>query len=173
MCIQFTLNPNKAMQTLLWILTQKPDINVYNINKVMFDADCYSLNNFGRPIYGEQYVAMKFGTVPRFMYDLTKVTKNMPFFKSSLHGLSTNATVDMSVFSPSDLEALQHGIDEYADLNFGNVLNKNHEHQAWKNREQELSYQNAVNIPYEDMIDNPDVLEDLKDLGNLTQNMVF
>ena len=30
-----------------------------------------------------------------------------------------------------------------------------------------------VNIPYEDMIDNPDVLEDLKDLGNLTQNMVF
>lgn len=173
MNIKFTLNANKAMQTLLWILNKKPDIDVYNINKIMFSADCYSLNHFGRPIYGERYVAMKFGTVPSFMYDLTKVKSNVPYYHSSAHGLTANAKADDSLFSGSDVEALEHGIKEYGNLDFSSVKSKNHEHPAWVNRIGDLSHYGSVDIPYEDMINNKDVLEDLTELGSLTENMVF
>ena len=173
MGINFTLDADKAMQTLLWILNKKPDIDVYNINKVMFAADCYSLNTFGRPIYGEKYVAMKFGTVPSFMYDLTKLKSNVPYYYSSEHGLTANAKPDTDLFSQSDIEALEYGINEYADLNFKSVKNKNHHHNAWKKYEKELEQKRKIDIPYEDMITNQEVLDDLKELGNLTENMVF
>ena len=173
MSITFTLDADKAMQTLLWILNKKPGIDVYNINKVMFSADCYSLNTFGRPIYGEKYVAMKLGTVPSFMYDLTKMKSNVPYYYSSAHGLTANAKPDNDLFSKSDVEALEHGISEYADLDFKSVKHKNHLHNAWKKYEKELEYKRKVDIPYEDMITNPEVLEDLKELGSLTENMVF
>lgn len=173
MNITFTLNANKAMQTLLWILNKKPDIDVYNINKVMFAADCYSLNTFGRPIYGEKYVAMKLGTVPSFMYDLTKLKSNVPYHYSSAHGLTANAKPDTDLFSQSDIESLEHGITEYADLDFGSVKNKNHLHNAWKKYEKELTHKGKIDIPYEDMITNHEVLEDLQELGSLTEDMVF
>ncbi len=173
MSITFTLDANKAMQTLLWILNKKPDIDVYNINKVMFAADCYSLNTYGRPVYGEKYVAMKLGTVPSFMYDLTKMKSNVPYHYSSAHGLTANATPDTDLFSQSDIESLEYGLQEYGDLNFTSVKNKNHLHNAWKKYEKGLEQKRKIDIPYEDMITNKEVLEDLTELGSLTENMVF
>lgn len=171
--IKFTVNPDKAMQVLLWILNKKPNIDVYNINKVIFAADCYSLNNFGRPIYGDKYVAMSLGTVPSFMYDLTKIKSQMPFYHSSKNGLSTYAKPDMDFFSDTDIEALEYGINEYADLSFDEVKEKNHKHRAWLNHKEELETQKCVDIDFEEMIDTPEVLADLQEMGDLTENMGF
>ena len=170
--IQFTLNQTKALQTLLWILQKKPGIQVYNVMKVMFAADCYHLNHYARPIYGETYEAMKFGTVPHFMYNLTKIAQNMPFYiiNNEMNALSAP---DLDVFSESDIEALEYGMSEYASLSFNAVKKKNHQHQAWKNHEREVNAgQNNVFIDYSEMIDNPDVLADLQDLGGLTEKIV-
>lgn len=174
MQISFTMNQDKALQTLLWILNQKPGINVYNIMKVVFAADCFHLNEYGRPIYGDTYKAMKDGTVPSFMYDLTKLQHNVPFFHCSKNGLQANSVPNMSYFSESDLEALEYGLKEYADLSFGAVREKNHQHRAWKNHEAELNAgRKAVDIDYKEMIDNPEVLADLNELGHLTESMVL
>lgn len=173
MAIRFTLNSNKAMQTLLWILNKKPNIKIYNINKIMFAADCYSLDHFGRPIYGERYVAMKFGTVPSFMYDLTKLEANVAYYHSEEHKLTANAKPDIELFSASDIEALEYGVSEYAELDFETVKNKNHAHTAWKKCEHELQTRKRVDIPYEDIISNSEVLEELTEMGNLTESIVF
>lgn len=161
------------MQCLLWILNRKPGINKYNIMKVMFDADCYHLNKYGRPIYGENYVAMNYGTVPSLMKDLLEITQNVPFYKCSKNGFKANSSPTLDVFSDTDIEALEHGISEYADLSFSEVKNKNHIHPAWEKHKEELKNTRSCPIPYEDMINNEDVLADLEDMGDLTEKMVF
>lgn len=172
--IKFTRNTEKAQQCLIWILNKKPGISKYHIMKIMFAADCYHLDHYGRPIYGEKYVAMRYGTVPSFMKDLLDIKSNMPFMECSPNCYVTNCAVNYDVFSETDLEALEKGVCDYADLSFKEVKDKNHAHQAWKNHEKELNDQvKSVPIPYEEMITNQDVLEDLKDLGTLTENMVF
>lgn len=171
--IKFTVNSDKALHVLLWILNKKPNIDVYNINKVMFAADCYSLNHFGRPIYGDRYIAMRLGTVPSFMYDLTKMKGPMPFYQSSKHGLSTYSSPNEDMFSEADIEALEYGMREYADLSFEDVRDKNHLHRAWLNHKDELKTRESVDIDFCEMIDNQEVLKDLQDLGSLTENMGF
>ena len=139
----------------------------------MFAADCYHLNKYGRLVYGEEYVAMRLGTVPSFMYELMKIKDKMPFFYSSEYGLSSYAEPDFNLLSASDIEALEYGISEYADLTFAEVKEKNHQHRAWKKHEKELETKNKVEISYEDMIDNPEVLEYLEELGDMTEKMGF
>ena len=118
---------------------------------------------------------MLLGTVPSFMYDLTKIKKQMPFYHSSKNGLSTYAEPDMDFFSSTDIEALEYGMKEYADLSFEEVKKKNHQHRAWKNHEKELKQGNckSVDIDFSEMIDNSDVLADLQDMGSLTECMGF
>lgn len=173
--IKFTLNSKKALQCLLWVLKKKPGIDKYNIMKVMFEADRYHLNKYGRPIYGEKYVAMKHGTVPSFMKDLLNIDQNMPFYKCSLNGYKANSVPDYDVFSESDIEALEHGFEEYGNLSFYAVEKKNHEHRAWKDHEHEFKTNacKRIDIDYAKIIDNPEVLKDLEELGSLTENMVF
>lgn len=170
----FTLNQTKAMQTLLWILNQKQGMSIYNIMKVMFAADCYHLTHYGRPIYGEEYGAWKLGTVPLFMYNLTGITQNVPYYRCSDNCLEANSAPDMRAFSQTDIEALQYGMSEYADLTFEEVKQKNHQHPAWKKHELEVqSGQKNILIDYADMIEDPEVLKELQELGPLTENMVF
>ncbi len=172
--IEFERNPNKAMHCLLWILNRKPGINKYNILKVMFAADCYHLNTYGRPIYGEQYFAMKYGTVPGLMKDLLSMkSAGMPIVECAENSFMATAVPDMSCLSESDIEALEHGFNEYSDLTFAQVKKKNHQHRAWKNHKKELERISVCPIAYEDMIDDPEILADLQSLGELTKNMVF
>ena len=170
----FTLNQTKAMQTLLWMLNRKQGMNVYNIMKVMFTADCYHLTRYGRPIYGEVYEAWKFGPVPQFMYNLTKIMQNVPYHRCSENCLEANSAPDMRVFSETDIEALEYGMTEFADLPFEAVKDKSHQHRAWKKHEAEIQAGvKNITVDYADMIDDQDVLDDLNEFGSLTENMVF
>ena len=171
--IDFEKNPNKAMQCLLWILNEKPNINKYNIMKIMFAADCYHLNHYGRPIYGEHYVAMNYGTVPSFMKDLLSMRSGMPFVECAKNAYKATTVPDLDQLSESDIEALEYGFAEYAHLSFAEVKNKNHQHRAWLKHAQELRKVRSCPISYEEMIDDPEVLSDLQALGQLTKNMVF
>jgi uncharacterized phage-associated protein len=174
MAIQFNTNHNKAMQVLLWILNKKPGIDIYNAVKVAGEAERYHLNHYGRPIYGDSYEAWKWGTVPVFIYGLTGMTQNMPFYKCSKNGLVATAVPDTKVFSESDIEALEYGMKEYGYLKFSEIKQKNHKLPAWKKYESRIDAgEKRIKIEYDDLISNRDVLDDLCDLGSLTLNMVF
>jgi uncharacterized phage-associated protein len=166
--IQFSMNENKALQTLLWILNRKPGIDIYNIMKVVFAAECYHLNKYGRPIYGDSYEAWRFGTVPAFMRKLTNITKNVPYFSpdNSKNGLATNAIPNMDEFSQTDLEALEYGMKEYGDLSFDDAIKKNHAVPAWKKYEARVkSKEQHIPILYEDFITDKEVAAYLQDVG--------
>ena len=88
---------------------------------------------------------------------------------------------DRLKFSKSDLEALEFGFNEYADKTFGEVLKKNHKHQAWiraaerggfdVSKETDFSRLHVL-VDFADMVDDPEVLTDLNELGESTARMV-
>ncbi|MBL0717872.1 MAG: SocA family protein [Alphaproteobacteria bacterium] len=141
----------------------------YNIIKVFFEAERYHLNTYGRPITGDNYVAMRYGTVPVGIYDIIKqndINKDFPFTKVDKNILSVSRPANLSMLSKSDLEALDFGIKEYDNLDFSEVETKNHNEECWKkarkNRES-----NSPPIPFEDMINDEELKEELKKISKL------
>lgn len=170
MAIKFELNSNKAQQVLLWILNKKPGIHIYNIMKVVFEAERYHLNNYASPIYGDSYEAWKYGTVPTFMYHLANIRDNVLYFRSDCdsNALRTNTKPDMDVFSATEIEALEHGFSEYGNLGFQAALEKNHQQPVWKKHEKDvLAGVQHIQIPYEDsdFIRDSEIVEYLQDIS--------
>ena len=73
------------------------------------------------------------------------------------------------MFSDSDLEALEHGFNEYANLSFDDVLRKNHEEPAWiVANARRARGQKKTDIMFEDMIEGKDwLIKDLQETGHL------
>jgi hypothetical protein len=47
-------------------------VDFHTVLKVLFFADVNHLNNYGRPIVGDDYVALPHGPVPQTTYDILK-----------------------------------------------------------------------------------------------------
>ncbi|MCL2220022.1 MAG: Panacea domain-containing protein [Chitinispirillia bacterium] len=131
MSIRFNMNTQKAIESIIWI-TRNGESNMYNIWKILFAAEKYHLNKYGRPITGDKYIAMEFGTVPSWLYDATKIKRPGMGFIKDANSLIAARDPMSDYLSQSDLEALSHGVSEYAGLSFSSVKDKNHEEPAWK-----------------------------------------
>jgi len=162
MPIQFNMNTQKAIESVLWII-QNGESNMYNIWKILFSAEKYHLNKYGRPITGDQYVAMEYGTVPSWLYNAAKIEKpGIGFFKRD-NSLIADREPMMDYLSQSDVKALKHGFGEYAGLDFNSVKEKNHREPAWKNNYVRNS---SALIPFEDIIEEDWLKEDLALVSN-------
>jgi len=170
MVIRFTINKEKAIEALIWII-QKGEANVYNAMKILFAADKYHLNRYGRPVTGDRYVAMRFGTVPSWIYDATKDPKPGGGFvrKDTALKREPRRTFDRRWFSESDMEALEHGFKEYAGKDFQTVLLKNHREKAWRRAVERNPDAPVSDILFEDMILGKKwLIQDLLETGPMT-----
>ena len=59
------------------------------------------------------------------------------------------------------MEALEHGFNEYASLGFNEVRDRNHEERAWIRARNREPFSDAPDILFEDMIDDPVIVDDL------------
>ena len=135
MRIQFNINYQKALEVILWVLHKDKTIDVYRLMKVLFHADLFSVNKYGAPITGDNYLAMKFGTVPDVIYN-GLIQKHILYLEDSqldinlipfdLKGymLLPKRTPNIECLSESDIECLELGIKEYTGLSFEQVKNK-------------------------------------------------
>lgn len=164
--IHFETNFEKALEAVLYVIKKndKP-LNIYNLMKIMFEADRYHLNKYMRPVTGDVYICMEHGTVPSAIYDFTKndpltlALMDIPEFplqKVNVHLVEATRNPRMEMFSESDIEALDHGYYAYASLSVSEVRRKNHSEPCWQN--------GTINQPisYDDMIDNDEVRQFLK-----------
>ncbi len=163
MAIKFSINKQKSIEVILWII-QRGESNMYNIMKILFEADKYHLNTYGRPVTGDRYVAMPNGTVPSVIYNMIKKpSKNIGF---STHGytlmMDDGRQPNDNFFSESDIEALQHGFDRYAGKDFGVVLKENHKENAWRKAIERKPGSKAPPIFFEDMIEKKCLIDELK-----------
>jgi len=162
--IRFNMNTQKAVEAVLWVI-QNGESTMYNIWKILFAADKYHLNTYGRPITGDRYFAMEFGTVPSWLYDATKIERGIGFSRNE-NSLVAERPPMMDYLSESDVEALNYGLSEYAGLGFGAVRNKNHKEPAWQKNYALRGDSDSAPIPFEDIIEDECLKEDLSLLAH-------
>jgi hypothetical protein len=188
--IKFSPNIPKIIEALLWITGRRPGIDVYHVIKIIFAADCYHLSRFGRPVTGDYYVAVQHGVMPSIAKDIIDediyTLKHCGITKSPLikNGYSLHAArdFDRDKFSKSDIEALEYGLSEYANIpTFSGVREKNHQHPAWINAAKKQGFDMSKEtefvglhqlVDFEDMIEDNTVLDKLKELDELTERMI-
>lgn len=166
MAIQFQINERKAVEAVLWLI-QKGETSMYHIWKMLFEAEKYHLNKYERPITGDTYIAMEYGTVPKWLYMDACKQSNMDFVKSG-NRLYAKRQPITNMLSESDIEALEIGYKKYAGLDFNKVKDINHEEAAWQKNKKKIGVLKYVDIPFEDIIEDSLLREDLKETARLT-----
>ena len=131
----------KSIEAVLYLLSKQPDgkLNLYNLVKSLFQADVCHLNWHARPVTGDSYIAMKYGTVPSTIYDLIKgdpfawaeAEPSPQAFERNGNFVVGTREPNLHLLSESDQMALDKGYAEYGTLPFDQVRKRNHEHPAY------------------------------------------
>jgi len=152
MAIKFKLNKRKAAEAVLWFIEEKKVSDMYAIFKMLFAAEKYHLNKYGRPITGDKYMAMEHGTVPKWLYFEACELFGIGFVKIGTE-LKAERNCIKDFFSETDIEGLTHGHKEYKGMKFKAIRDKNHKEPAWKKYWNLRKGLNYVDIPFEDLIE--------------------
>jgi uncharacterized phage-associated protein len=141
--ITYRQNHEKILEGLLWIATQAPELDHYWVVKIMFGADKLHVNRYGRPVFGDTYVAMKYGPVPSHALDIINrrlcPESGLPLGAESLHvepsGMGLRIVPQRppheDVFSGTDLECLRESLTKYRRYSFGQLVEETHAEPAW------------------------------------------
>lgn len=126
--IRFKFSPAKAQAALLWMIEQRPGIDLHTALKACYFADKQHLNQHGRPIFGATYRAMRFGPVPTEIYEMAKGdpiwlaelgADRYPWSLSGYHlSRNGNEAPELAALSASDFEALQAGFQQSTGMTF-------------------------------------------------------
>jgi hypothetical protein len=121
----FNFDSDKAIAAILYIVERLNNKDMHAVFKTMYIADKTHLARYGRPIIGDQYIAMENGPVPSNIYDWCKDSrKNDQPFKGFFHLKGKSYFIDilkkpdLDEFSPSDLECLNEAIEIIKPLNY-------------------------------------------------------
>lgn len=110
------------------------------LNKVLFFADFAHVRRFGRPISGASYQKLPNGPAPRRLKPLrqqlidtgqVKIEKE-DFLGYEVHRLVPLRQPDLSVFSRSEIDTIDHVLGNLAGLNGRQVSELSHEEPGWQ-----------------------------------------
>lgn len=159
MSTRFRFNPHKAVEVVVWFAQRQPGITFHTLLKLLFFAEKLHLNRFGRPILGDDYVAMQYGPVASTTYDILKgdpvalefLGQERPFEVRNQYTVHAKHPASAPQhLSESDVEALEWAFGKYAHLNFRQLTDLTHREPAWVNAEGQF-------MRYEDFLeDGPD-----------------
>ena len=171
--IDYRINYEKAIETIVWLASEKPGIDIYHLGKVLFYADKKHINRYGRPILGDTYIRMEYGPIPSGVKDL--ISKNLWLspdhiesvnnaieIKNTPHpSIFTSRPPNMDFFSETDIECLKESLFKYGDKSFELLKKKTHNERCWleTSPNQPLDYALFVDE------DNPNRDEILKEMS--------
>ena len=135
--------------------------------KLLYLADRYHIRKYGRPLTGDRYFAMKKGVVGSIARDLTndseflddemKVYAQKYLKPVGEHAYKVLENMDPSVFSQTDIEALEFSIVNFGKYNQWDLADLTHVFPEWKKFEKEALQPGGVEaMKYEDFFDDPD-----------------
>lgn len=101
----------------------------YSLLKILYFAEQNHLSKYGRPITGDNIIAMDFGPVPSISYDEIKYSKiNPQFFEITQENIvKAKQIADKDLLSETDVECLDEAIEENKHLSFGDLKAKSHD----------------------------------------------
>jgi uncharacterized phage-associated protein len=148
----FPFNEEKALNAVLYIAKSLTRPDFHKIFKILYFADRTYIAEYGMPITGDKYIAMKAGPVPSRIYDIFKSVRGDAnvFLNSDYNDLfsvdnndiiKTKKEANLRKISPNEKNVIDKCIEENKDLEFKEITKKSHDI-AWKgtknNREIEL-----------------------------------
>jgi len=108
--MKFKVNEKKTLETLIWVATAYPKIDVYKAFLILYRADKLHLNRYARPVTGDSYIVTKGKLIPDFA---SKVLHSAGL--DIVHDIMyTTRIYDPNQFSKSDFECLWEVV--YKDL---------------------------------------------------------
>ncbi len=147
MRIRLKIYHDKCIQGVQHLAQRKPGISHYFVGKLFFFADRSHLIDWGRPISGDQYVAMEHGPVPITIFNMIKGSAGisnevkMKFqarLRKKKQGNQVKLWSNMQVsefpdLSGSDIEYLDNSMDKYGEMDFSQLKELSHSDLAYKN----------------------------------------
>ena len=148
----FYPNKDKILAAVLYLMKIRQGISQYQIVKSVFLADKNHLNETGRPITFDKYVAMEQGPVPSLVYALltqdktfqTIYHRNSPWSferRSNSNRYYALEDPDLEVLSRTDIAALREGLKVVQRLSPSDLSKLLHDdpayREAWSRREGE------------------------------------
>jgi uncharacterized phage-associated protein len=167
--MSFPFSFKKATQALNFFADKSGgDIDKLKALKLSYFADRYHLRKHGRAITNDTYFAMKLGPVASGMKDIAELgpylaDEEREYAEQYLTARKTNVvsstrSVDESVLSKSDLEALRIVWELLGQLTGPELVDLSHEYPEWKQHEAELRIGgiSRVKMDYKDFLDDPE-----------------
>ena len=134
--IDFTVDREKTIETLVYIASRWPNVGRFHVGKVIYFADRDHLRRYGRPVTGDRMIAMDNGPVPSLAYDILK----QPALADGAIGEKPGKPhpeymalrePDLTYFSKTDLACLDAAIEHCRKMSFGAISDETHTHKAW------------------------------------------
>lgn len=171
--LKFPFSFAKALDALAFVANRWQGITPFYVAKVMFFADKWHLNEYGRPVTGDTYIAMPRGPVPSTIRDMveekfefieepTNFRNMLRFEKRSYRHVYSNVSDSTLIsLSESDKECLEAAIKHCRGKSLSDLSNETHRDKSWANA--------PANCPmnYVDFFDeaNSDMLEEAREFA--------
>ncbi|MDD4874478.1 MAG: Panacea domain-containing protein [Dehalococcoidales bacterium] len=164
--LKFKVNYEKCTQTLNFFANKAGGrINKMKALKLVFFADRYHIRKFGRLLTNDNYVAMEHGPVPSKTKDIAEsndylddiIKKYSQGFVDSANNraLCSKNEVDESVFSESDLEALNFAWDTFGNFDQFELRDITHNYPEWYKFKDKLSNGSCYTMDLLDFLKDP------------------
>lgn len=166
----FSFSHRKATQALNFFAAKAGGkINKMKALKLVYFADRYHLRRYGRPVVGDEYLAMNYGPVASGTKDLAEMSdflgeeerryaKRFIAPSETQLAVSSVADVEEKVFSESDREALNFAWRRFGRVDKYALSEITHAYPEWKRHEPALRSKVASRVPmnYRDFLRDPE-----------------
>lgn len=160
MDIKFKFNEQKTIEAIIYLASRIRKPTKLSICKLLYFADKTSLEEYGRFITGDNYVAMEYGPVPSNAFDLINGAGNNDDFQVDNKDIVPLRQADEDEFSRSDIEVLDRIISEYGNKPAWELSRISHDEaydNAW------MGGRSSYPMPVEDIVEMFDNTESLLD----------
>lgn len=134
---------DKALEAILLVAKRLHSPTFHSISKMLYLSDKLHLQEYGRLICGDRYIAMEYGPVPSAIYNMMKVAAKKQSIDVDWDEIIQEALdvrrgrdvvpkrdCDMDMLAESEIECIQKTIAEYGNKSFGELTDITHD-RAW------------------------------------------
>lgn len=157
--MRFRFDEKKGVEALTFIASRWPGVTGFFAAKVLFFAEKYHLNRYGRPIVADTFIAMPNGPVPSTLHDFINgrldhagdpeaVAQALEIARDPYPRVTARRDADLDALSLSDIECLEEAIGFCRVRAFDELSHLTHQERSW--------LEASMNGPmdYEAMIDH-------------------
>lgn len=178
--IVYNINYNKAIETIVWVASQKPEIDIYHVAKVLFYADKMHINRYARPIIGDTYKKVNYGPLLSGIHDLISedpwlspeylelVADSFSVQKDPYPKIRALRSPNMEYFSETDIECLKESLDEYGEKSFDELRKLTHNERCYLETEMTQPIDYALMVD-EDNPNRDEILEEMSETAPYIQ----